>query len=522
MRIKTFFVTVCVVSLLGVTGSSIVKAEPSSSLLSIRSVASAISVGNTHACALNTLGNAFCWGNNSDGQLGNGTFATSYTAVPVVNGKDFIAISVGFNSTCALSVYKTIWCWGENYYGGLGNGLSGRETDSAIPVQVAGITTATAVTVGSFSACALLEDRTVKCWGSNSDGQLGNGTSTSSAIPTLVSSISNVTSLSLRTSHACAVLSEGTVKCWGYGYSGQLGNNTTTSKSVLPVSVSNLNSVVGVTTPYDNTCALQNGGSVSCWGQNDDYQNGHDRNRGLNLVPELNNNVANVQTIASGSSHVCVLINDGSVKCWGSNFFGQLGNSVKSISTPNGTTGSFYIPEVVAGLSGVVALNAGSYATCALLSGGSVKCWGANSNGILGNGEITDSYQPVSVMGIGGLVGASTASTTTTTTTLPKVTTSIPPNTYYVAPPSVAKIVAKPTLSTRKTLSAKSLATYSGLKVVTGSTVSMTVSSTSRTTCRVSGAILKAIKKGTCRVAVTVKSRTGKKSTRNLTLNVRS
>jgi alpha-tubulin suppressor-like RCC1 family protein len=299
----------------------------------------------------------------------------------------------------------------------------------------------------------------------------------------------------------------------------------TSSKSILPVSVLNLNSAIGVTTEHNNTCALQNGGSVFCWGDNSTYQNGHNRNRGLNLVPEFNNYVANVQVIAAGSSHVCVLINDGSVKCWGDNFFGQLGNSVKTVLTPNGLTGSFYIPAVVSGLSGVVALAAGSHSTCALLSDGSVKCWGSNHDGILGNGEITESHQPVTAMGIGGLVGASTATTTTTTTTtttLPRTRTSIPPTSYYTAPPSVAKIVAKPTLTMKKALSAKSVATYSGLKVVTGSTVSMTVNSTSRTTCRVSGTTLKAVKKGTCKVIVTVKSKTGKKLSRNLTLNVRS
>jgi hypothetical protein len=112
--------------------------------------------------------------------------------------------------------------------------------------------------------------------------------------------------------------------------------------------------------------------------------------------------------------------------------------------------------------------------------------------------------------------------TTTTTTTLPMVTTSNPPPTYYVAPPSAATIVAKPILTTKKALSAKSIATHTGLKVVTGSKVSMTVYATSRKTCRVSGTTLKAVKKGTCRVTVTVKSRTGKKSSSNLTLDVRS
>jgi hypothetical protein len=296
----------------------------------------------------------------------------------------------------------------------------------------------------------------------------------------------------------------------------------TSSKSILPVGVLNLNSAIGITTEHNNTCALQNGGSVSCWGDNSRYQNGHDRNRGLNLVPELNNYVANAQAIVAGSSHVCVLINDGSVKCWGDNFFGQLGNSVKSVLTPNGLTGSFYIPEIVSGLSGVLALAAGSYSTCALLSGGSVRCWGSNNDGILGNGEVTESYQPVMVMGIGGLIGASTATTTTTTTTLPKTVTTVTPNSNQVALPSVVTPRTKPVLSTKKTVSAKSLATYTGLKVASGSTVSMKVKATSRRVCRVSGSRLKATQRGTCRVVVTVKSTTGKKSSKNLTLIVRS
>ena len=514
--------SVLLVSMLTV-GSSSANAEPGASVDSIRPVSASISVGNTHSCALSTQGDAYCWGNNDDGQLGNGTKASSYTAVRVTNGRDFIAISASLSSTCALSVYKTVWCWGSNFYGQLGDGT---KTSSTVPVQVSGISSANAISNLGSSVCALFVDQTVWCWGANYEGQLGNGTTTTSTVPVQVSGITSATAISGKGWHVCAVLVTSTVKCWGYGYYGQLGNNTLMGRSTLPVSVSNLSGAIGIAANFNNSCALLNLGTLSCWGKNADYVIGHNRDRGLSLVPETNTFVSSAQSIALGDDHACVLINNGSVKCWGGNYFGQLGNSVKSISTPNGTTGSFYLPEVVAGLSGVVALDADSYSTCALLSNGSVKCWGSNSSGKLGNGESADSYQPVTVMGIGGLVGASTASTTTTTTTttttLPKITTSIPPNTYYVAPPSVATIATKPTLSTKKTLSAKSIATYSGLKIVTGSTVSVTVNATSRTTCRVLGTTLKAIKKGTCKVVVTVKSRTGKKTSSNLTLNVQS
>ena len=522
-------------------GSISAKAEPGASVDSIRPVSASITVGSTHSCALTSQGAAYCWGNNDNGQLGNGTKANSYTAVPVTNGRDFIAISANSSNTCALSVYKTVWCWGSNFSGQLGDGT---KTSSTVPVQVAGISSATAISNLGSSVCALLVDQTVWCWGGNFEGQLGNGTTTSSTVPVQVSGISAATAISGKGWHVCALLATSTVKCWGYGYYGQLGNNTSLSRSTLPVSVSNLTGAIGVAANFNNGCALLNSGTLSCWGRNADYVIGHNRNRGLSLIPETNTLVSSAQSLALGVDHACVLLSDATVKCWGGNYFGQLGNSVKSFSTPNGTEANFYIPEVVAGLSGVVALDANSYSTCALLSNGSVKCWGGNSSGELGNGEIADSYQPVTVMGIGGLVGASTASTTTTTTTIPKttttttttipkttttttttiptITTSFPPNTYYVAPPSVATNATKPTLSTKKTLSAKSIATYSGLKIVIGSTVSVTVNATSRTICRVSGTTLKAVKKGTCKVVVTVKSRTGKKSSKNLTLNVRS
>lgn len=513
---KVFFVAVTLIAGVVVSGSN-VTAEPGASIVNIRPTASSLAVGYQHACALNTFGQAFCWGDNSDGQLGNGTFASSYTAVPVTNGRDFIAISVGFNSTCALSVYKTVWCWGDNYEGQLGNGLKGSGTDSATPVRVVGIDSAIAIGVGSFAACALLENHSVWCWGDNYDGQLGNGTSSDSSVPTQVSNLPDVASISIRNRHGCAILRDATVRCWGSGGAGQLGNNTMNSKSILPVPVSNLSGVLGVTTTSDGSCAITSTQGIACWGTNSDYQNGHNRNRGLNLIPEENQFVAGAQAIGLGYSHACVLKSDSSVQCWGDNFFGQRAESNLNIADS-------YVPAQVSGLTNVAALVTGSYSNCVILTDGIVKCWGSNYRGKLGNGNNADSPLPVTVQGISGVVGASTATTTTTTTTtttLPKITTSFTPTTNYVASLPVATIATKPTLSTKKTLSAKSLATYTGLKIVRGSTVSVTVNATSRKTCRVSGTTLKAIKTGTCKVVVTVKNRTGKKTSRNLTLNVR-
>ena len=192
--------------------------------------ATAITAGHYHTCALKTDHTVACWGNNSFGELGDGTNTSSNVPVPVSGLDDATAITAaGGDHTCALKADHTVACWGNNSYGQLGNGTN---TSSNVPVPVSGLDDATAIAAGDILTCALKADHTVACWGNNYAGQLGNGTTTDSNVPVPVSGLDDATAITANYEHTCALKADHTVACWGNNYAGQLGNGTTTDSSV--------------------------------------------------------------------------------------------------------------------------------------------------------------------------------------------------------------------------------------------------------------------------------------------------
>jgi alpha-tubulin suppressor-like RCC1 family protein len=220
--------------------------------LSIANPATAISVGNASACVLMADTTVQCWGSNTQGELGTGSFtgpetcdthACSPIPVPVTGLKNVTMISVGglADVACAVSA-GAVWCWGSNMYSQLGQPAT--VTQLASPVQISGISTAVAVSVGYSSVCALLADGTVQCWGNNVDGQMGNGTTSSpQTSPVTVSNITATnpaTAISVNENSACALLRDGTVECWGYAYDGSLGSGEANTDELVPVPVIDL------------------------------------------------------------------------------------------------------------------------------------------------------------------------------------------------------------------------------------------------------------------------------------------
>ena len=394
---------------------------------SLSSGVTAISAGGWHTCALTEEGGVKCWGNNGYGQLGDGTTTSSYTPVDVSGLTSGVtAISAGYSHTCALTESGGVKCWGRNDYGAAGgwhdhkphytsgcqrprqwrnsyfcwllshlcadggwrgqmlgfNGGGqlgdGTTTSSYTPVDVSDLSSSvTAISAGGYHTCALTEGGGVKCWGDNGYGQLGDGTTTKRTTPVDVSDLSSgVTAISAGDRHTCALMEGGGVKCWGRNDYGALGDGTITS-SHTPVDVNGLSSgVTAISAGYNHTCALTEGGGVKCWGNNSYGQLG-DGTTTIRTIPvDVRSLSSGVTAVSAGTSYTCALTEGGGVKCWGFNGSGQLGD---------GTTTSSYTPVDVSGLSsGVAAISADSYHTCALTEGGGVKCWGDNDDGQLG------------------------------------------------------------------------------------------------------------------------------------------
>jgi len=362
--------------------------SPKDSPLAYLSAALSISGGYYHTCALISGGSVRCWGDNDFGQLGSGSFAGSLVPVPVQGiSSGATAVAAGTWHTCAIAEGGAVRCWGRNSDGQLGNNS---DENSSTPVEVSGLSSgAIAITAGASHTCALLNTGAVKCWGWNYYGQLGNNSTVDSPIPVDVSGLtSGVTSISAGGSHTCAV-SSGAAVCWGGNGTGQLGDDSFDDKDI-PVTVSGLSSGVNAVSAGSwHSCALTSSGAAWCWGNNYFGQLGNASIIDSPVPVAVSSLSSGVSAITGGEYHTCAAASGGAARCWGDNGFGQLGN--------NSDEGSS-VPVDVSGLSsGVSAVGAGIYHTCAVGSGGSPWCWGMNSFGQLGDGTTEDRLTPVQV-----------------------------------------------------------------------------------------------------------------------------
>jgi alpha-tubulin suppressor-like RCC1 family protein len=353
--------------------------------------ATAVTAGLLHTCATFATGFSFCWGRNFFGQIGDGTTTDRLEPAVVrdIAGTSLAErVAVGERHSCAVRDNGTVACWGDNSLGQLGDGTT---TSRLIPVTVGGqsrttlLTQARAVAAGDRHTCAHLVN-SIRCWGDNSFGQLGDGTTT-----TRLTSVAAFTSpfteaLAVGDFHNCTLLGNRTVRCWGRNNAGQLGDGTTTNR-LTPVEVVGLTGIKAIVTGSEHSCALHGDGAVSCWGRNDRGQLGY--TGPASLVPARIGGLANIVALAAGNLHTCGLTANGFAICWGANEFGQIGNGLVQASS---------LPTVARVPDNAIAIAAGDFYSCALLRIGYVSCWGLNGVGQLGDGTTTNRPTPVNVL----------------------------------------------------------------------------------------------------------------------------
>ena len=296
------------------------------------------------------------------------------------------AVSAGGDHTCVLLSNATVKCWGSNDRGQLGDGTHTRRLTA---VAVHGLADATDVSAGVGTTCAALADASASCWGDNRLGQLGDGTKTSRSTPVAVQGITGAIAVSAGGSSACALLVDHTVSCWGYNADGQLGNGTRTS-SPTPVSVPGLNDVTAVNVGDQDACALHADGRVSCWGWSGML--GPVEDAGDHLTPTLVPSLTDAVTVSASPFHACALTRRRVAECWK----------------------SFSPPKVVRGFANMTAFSFSEDGqqtdhTCAIIVGGTVKCQSPNPyEGQIGDG-FTQTKKVVTVPGLHRATAISTS-----------------------------------------------------------------------------------------------------------------
>ncbi len=309
---------------------------------------------------------AYCWGQNDDGQLGDGTTTNRTTPTKVVGLTDVTAISVGDSATCAVASKKA-YCWGS--------------TDKILtPKEIPGLTNVTDIATNSFSTCAIA-DSFLYCWGSNSQGQLGDGTTTARTAPTKVEALSSVTQISVTDDSTCA-LANSRAYCWGKNASGQLGDGTTAAMRTTPVEVKNLRYTASISAGSDwgkgSACARRADYTAFCWGDNRSGQIG-DGTTTNRLVPTQI--LADTASIVTEGGATCAITRSRTLKCWGADR-----NNYQDVTTPTD----------VRGIDGVTAVSVWNDNTCAIAHD-KLFCWGPNSEGQIGDGTTQSRKVPTQV-----------------------------------------------------------------------------------------------------------------------------
>ncbi|MDA8832969.1 putative Ig domain-containing protein, partial [Candidatus Poseidoniales archaeon] len=372
--------------------------------------------GEWNTCALDNNGNVFCWGRNGNGQIGNGQTGTAGCGssghkckdIPTATndlGSDVISLAFGHQHACGLLDTGVVKCWGRNNNGQLGTSSGDKDTPQT--VNLGSGRTATSIYAGGYFTCAILDDASVKCWGQNDQGQLGIGSTSNTNTPTTINTLgSGRTAVSLATAYnaVCALLDDGSVKCWGDDYKGQLGNGGSNSDITSPpASAINLGTgrtAKAITGGEFHFCAILDDDSIKCWGEGDDGKLGTGSTGIRNTPTSTSGSFASGRyavAIDAGYDHTCAILDNGQLTCWGSDADGQLGNGATT-----GTKSSLQSSTVSLGTGRTaISLSAGGEHTCAQLDNGQLKCWGNRADGQVGdNGNFnnpSDRTSPSSV-----------------------------------------------------------------------------------------------------------------------------
>jgi alpha-tubulin suppressor-like RCC1 family protein/sugar lactone lactonase YvrE len=438
------------------------------------------------------------WGYNPHGQLGNGTFSNTATASSVaiteaLNGKTVLSVAISDNHGLALCSDGSIAAWGENSFGQLGDGTTLSSTSPVAVVKTGALAgkTVIAIAAGFSHSLALCSDGSLVTWGNNYFGQLGNSSNTSSVVPLTVTNTGvlagkTVVGIVLHSGHNLVRCSDGTLVAWGANSFGQLGDSTTVNRNA-PVAVVTTGALSGkavtaIATNTNHAMALCSDGTLAAWGNNN---SGHLGSGGVTpstvpvaVVPGQRGS-RTIAAIAAGAYHSLALSTDGVIFSWGNNNFGQLG-------ILGGNTGLYGAPMVAASNAGaligktVKSISAGFNCSYAICTDGTLASWGNNYAGVLGDTTTEHRYTPVLISTTGALADKAAVGITSASSTSMALVASTPsgttPQTIAFSPLTNKMLGESPFLLNASATSglAPNFTVVSGPASITGTTLSIT------------------------------------------------
>jgi RHS repeat-associated protein len=362
----------------------------------------AASGGWFHALVVRPDGSVSASGQDTYGQLGDGSTTNRTSPVSVLNLTGVVGVSAGSYSSLALKSDGTVWAWGLNSVGQLGVGTP--DSVAHATAQQVPLSNVVAIAEGYAHSLAVKSDGTVWAWGYNSNGQLGDGTITNRSSPTQVPGLSGIVSVAAGYNYSLALRADGTVWAWGANASGQLGlgnNNTTEFHTPQQVAISGVTSIA----PTGGSLfalARTSDGKAYAWGGNAEGELGNgSADANAHPTPAAIGNLSSVTAVVAGGKHGMALKSDGTVWTWGYNSYGELGN--------NGAPTNSNVPVAAAGLSGAVSIAAGAYSSYATKTDGSLVDWGYNADGEMGNGNTVNVNAPATVSAFSSGLPAKTA-----------------------------------------------------------------------------------------------------------------
>ncbi|CAK8989903.1 Ultraviolet-B receptor UVR8 (Protein UV-B RESISTANCE 8) (RCC1 domain-containing protein UVR8) [Durusdinium trenchii] len=406
------------------------------SLLVHAAAAATISAGTDHSCWIKDSA-LRCWGRGAEGQIAQGSNSTigdALAVLPIDLGTGRVAkmVESGNTHVCAILDDDSLKCWGSADYGRLGLGVTGfvgdepGEMGDDLPAVELG-RPVSGIALGGFHTCAVLDNGQMKCWGYGKLGQLGQGNTEDlgDAPDEMGENLPYIDLGSNRTAiqaaagglHTCALLDNHEIKCWGDGRFGQLGlehpfnmgDAADEMGDALPtVDLGDGRRAVSVSCGAWHTCALLDDATVKCWGGGFSGQLGQDSPSSLgDAANELGDALpavqlgGDVQQVVAGGLHTCAILLDGSTKCWGWGFYGQLGQESQA-NLGDAANEMQSLAAIDFGGSNAVEMAAGAYHTCVLLDDERLTCFGEGSNGQLGDGTFSNiGDQPDEMLGPG-------------------------------------------------------------------------------------------------------------------------